>query len=89
MLRGKLNYMVNYVSQSPDLLVVSAPAAKEYSATIHQLAAASNWPVPVVEEMYLHERSLLKKEATIDTYVDLLAERKVRETLRHMPPRPR
>jgi len=81
--------MANSVLQSPDLVVVKAPVAKEYSATIHQLAAASNQPVPVVEEMYLHARSLLEKEATIDTYVDLLAERKVRETLRHKPPRPR
>ena len=83
-MRGKLNYM----AESPDLLVIKSSVAKAHSATIHQLAAAANWPVPVVEEMYLHERSLLEKEATIDTYVDLLAERKVRETLRHMPRRP-
>jgi hypothetical protein len=83
--------MAHPALQSPDLVVVKAkaPAVKEYSATIHQLAAASNQPVPVVEEMYLHERSLLEKEATIDTYVDLLTERKVRETLRHKPPLPR
>ena len=74
--------------QSSDLPAVNSPDSA-HSATIHQIAADANWPVPVVEEMYLHERSMLKKEATIDTYVDLLAARKVRETLRHMPRRAR
>jgi Protein of unknown function (DUF3562) len=44
--------------------------------------------LPVVERMYQQQVSLLKQDATIDTYIDLLAERKVRETLRHMPRRP-
>ena len=70
-------------------LVVTVAIAAEHSAAIHQLAEDSNWPVPVVEQMYLHELSELKKEATVDTYLTLLAERKVRETLRHMPPRAR
>lgn len=81
--------MLKHSSSSPDLLLLEAPVANGHSATIHQLAEASNWPVPVVEEMYLHELSLLKKEATVDTYLDLLATRKVRETLRQMPRRGR
>ena len=76
-------------SQSPDLSVVTVPVASEHAAAIHQLAEDSNWPVPVVEQMYLHELSELKKEATVNTYLGLLAERKVRETLRQMPPRVR
>jgi hypothetical protein len=82
--------MAQSPSQSPDLLMVKeAPVVREHCAAIDQLAADSNWPVTVVEEMYLHELTQLKKEATIDTYIDVLATRKVRETLRHMPRRPR
>jgi hypothetical protein len=81
--------MAYSAAQSPDLMVVEAPVVREHSAVIDQLAADSNWPVNVVEEMYLYELTQLKKEATIDTYVDVLATRKVRETLRHMPRRPR
>ncbi len=80
--------MPKSLSQSSDLLNVIAPASK-HSAAIDQLAADANWPVTIVEEMYRHEVTQLKKEATIDTYVDVLATRKVRETLRHMPRRPR
>jgi hypothetical protein len=76
-------------SQLSEAVVANNPVDNAHSATIHQLAADANWPVPVVEEMYLHQLSLLKKEATIETYVDLLAARKVRDTLRHMPRRPR
>jgi len=76
-------------SQSSDLLSLAAPVASEHPAAIDQLAADSNWPVNIVEEMYRHEVTQLKKEATIDNYVEVLATRKVRETLRHMPRRPR
>jgi hypothetical protein len=75
--------------QLSDSLVVTVKVAGEHSAAIQQLAEDSNWPVPVVEQMYMHELSELKKEATVDTYLGLLAERKVRQTLRHMPPRAR
>ena len=81
--------MPQSLSQSSDLLSATAPVESEHSAAIDQLAADSNWPVNIVEEMYRHELTQLKKEATIDTYVEVLATRKVRETLRHMPPRPR
>jgi Protein of unknown function (DUF3562) len=76
-------------SPSSDLVIVEAPVATEHSAAVDQLAADSNWPVNIVEEMYRHEVTQLKKEATIDTYVEVLAARKVRETLRHMPRRSR
>ena len=79
--------MPESLSQSFDLVIVKAPVASEHSAVIDQLAADSNWPVTIVEEMYRHEVTQLKKEATIDNYVDVLATRKVRETLRHMPRR--
>jgi hypothetical protein len=81
--------MPESLSQSFDLAVAKTPVASEHSAVIDQLAADSNWPVTIVEEMYRHEVTQLKKEATIDNYVDVLATRKVRETLRHMPRRPR
>ena len=81
--------MADHRSRFADSEDVQAPVLKDHSAAVQQLAADSNWPLPVVEQMYQHEVSLLKQDATVDTYIDLLAERKVRETLRHKPPRPR
>jgi hypothetical protein len=80
--------MADHRSRHTDPEEVQAPVLKDHSAAVEQLAADSNWPVPVVERMYQQQVSLLKQEATVDTYIDLLAERKVRETLRHMPRRP-
>jgi hypothetical protein len=81
--------MADRSSQDVDPVAVHISALKDHSAAVAQLAADANWPVPVVEEMYQHELSLLKQQATVDTYLDLLAERKVRETLKHMPRRNR
>ena len=37
--------------------------------------------------MYWHELTQLQEKATIENYVGLVAARKVREVLRHMPKR--
>ena len=72
--------------QLPNSLAAQAPAI-QHSAAIQQIAEDSNWPVPVVAEMYWHELAQLEENATIKCYLGLVTARKVREALRHMPTR--
>jgi len=67
-------------------LALQTPAV-QHSAAIERLAHDSNWPVPVVAEMYWHELTQLQEKATIENFVGLVAARKVREALRQMPQR--
>ena len=46
-----------------------------------ELAIASGCALDVVQELYQRELSLLQREARIDTYVPLLAARRVRDVL--------
>ncbi|HTT38937.1 MAG TPA: DUF3562 domain-containing protein [Burkholderiales bacterium] len=55
---------------------------------IQALAKESNWPVPVVADMYLDQLSRLQRDATIQTYLTVLTTRKVRDALRRLPARP-
>jgi len=72
--------------QLPNSLAAQAPAI-QHAAAIQQLAEDSNWPVPVVAEMYWHELAQLEEHATVRSYLGLVTARKVREALRHMPSR--
>jgi uncharacterized protein DUF3562 len=65
---------------------IEAPAI-QHSAAIQRLAEDSNWPVPVVAEMYWHELAQLRERATVKAYLGLVTAHKVREALRHMPVR--
>jgi hypothetical protein len=62
-------------------------SATQHSEVIQRLAADANWPVPVVAEMYWHQLNQLQQHAKVETYLGLVTARKVREALRHMPPR--
>ena len=78
---------MNKPEQLPNSLVLQVSAI-QHSAAIERLAQDSNWPVPVVADMYWHELTELQKDATVETYLGLLTARKVREALRHLPTRP-
>jgi hypothetical protein len=78
--------MSNGSSQLADSEVLRLPVT-QHAAAIKRLAEDSNWPVPVVAEMYWHELTQLEEDATVQTYLGLLTARKVREALRHLPRR--
>lgn len=53
----------------------------EHAIAIHGLAHDFNIPEPVVADMYWPELASLQEGATIDVYLPLLTERRVRERL--------
>lgn len=65
----------------------SASARVHHAELIEKIAAESNWPATVVAEIYWHELKRLQDSASINTYVPVLAAKKVREALRRAPVR--
>jgi Protein of unknown function (DUF3562) len=54
----------------------------EHIIAIHELAHDFDLPEPMVADMYWPELARLQKGATIDVYLPLLTERRVRKRLR-------
>jgi len=48
---------------------------------IEQLAEEYGWPTAVVADVYWSELARLSENAKVDTYLNLLTERRVREAL--------
>ena len=57
----------------------------EHMIAIQELAKDFDLPIPVVAEMYWPELARLEQGATIDLYLPLLTERRVRDRLRRIP----
>jgi len=73
---------------APDARPEQQDEAAQHVYAIQALANESNWPVPVVADMYLDQLSRLQRDATIQTYLTVLTTRKVRDALRRLPARP-
>ncbi len=57
----------------------------EHVIAIQELAKDFDLPLEVVADMYWPELARLTQGATIDLYLPLLTERRVRDSLRRMP----
>jgi hypothetical protein len=57
----------------------------EHLVAIQELAKGFDLPTQVVADMYWPELARLKQGATIDLYLPLLTERRVRDSLRRIP----
>ena len=56
---------------------------------VKAIAAETNTPAETVLQMYAETVAHYRAEGRIFDYISLLAAKKVRETLRHQPQRPR
>src|SRR5215470_14417538 len=54
----------------------------EHLTAIHELGHDFDLPEPAIADVYWHELAKLQEGATIDVYLPLLTERRVRERLR-------
>lgn len=58
----------------------------EHVIAIQELARDFDLPTQVVADMYWPQLARLKQGATVDLYLPLLTERRVRDSLRRIPP---
>ena len=73
-----------------DSVVGTAPDPRgslhEHVIAIQELARDFDLPTQVVADMYWPQLARLKQGATVDLYLPLLTERRVRDSLRRIPP---
>ena len=72
---------------APDATPAQQDDFSEHDYAIEALAQESNWPVPVVADMYLDQLSRLERDAKVTTFLGVLTTRKVRDALRRLPAR--
>jgi Protein of unknown function (DUF3562) len=60
----------------------TADIASLHRSTIEELAAGSDSPIELVEQLYHNELTVLEPQARIRLYLPLIVRRKVREVLR-------
>jgi hypothetical protein len=62
--------------------MTTADIASLHRSTIEELAAVSNSPIELVEEVYENELRILEPQAKIRLYLPLIVRRRVRDVLR-------
>jgi Protein of unknown function (DUF3562) len=79
--------MSSQIQKESEIGTVPDPSGSlhEHVIAIQELANDFNLPTQVVADMYWPQLARLKQGATIDLYLPLLTERRVRDSLRRIP----